>query len=56
MHAAHRLYERMGFARREDLDWVVVDNADGTVSRVSAAHAPEGAVRLLGYEWAPTAQ
>lgn len=24
MHAAHRLYERLGFARRPDLDWVPV--------------------------------
>ncbi|GMA34572.1 hypothetical protein GCM10025876_07760 [Demequina litorisediminis] len=36
MHTAHRLYERMGFQRREDLDWVVVDNLDGTTTRVAA--------------------
>lgn len=53
MHAAHRLYERMGFRRREDLDWVVVDNPDGSVSRVAAASAPDSAVRLLGYDWTP---
>lgn len=59
MHAAHRLYEDMGFARREDLDWVVEDNPDGSVTRVdpedpaagpSAAHPR---VRLLGYSWEP---
>lgn len=50
MHVAHRLYERMGFERREDLDWTVIDNADGTVSRVSEAH--EG-IRLIGYSWEP---
>jgi len=52
MHAAHRLYERLGFVRREDLDWVVQDNPDGTVTAVD--HAPDasaGEVRLLGYSW-----
>ncbi|MDN4478828.1 GNAT family N-acetyltransferase [Demequina lignilytica] len=59
MHAAHRLYEKMGFARREDLDWVVEDNADGTVSRLDPdviATEPSRAqagVRLLGYSWEP---
>ncbi|MFV0286207.1 MAG: GNAT family N-acetyltransferase [Demequina sp.] len=53
MHTAHRLYERMGFHRREDLDWVVVDNLDGTTTRVAAGEAPEGAVHLLGYDWTP---
>lgn len=59
MHVAHRLYERMGFVRREELDWVVKDNEDGTVTRLSPAHlerdpacATEG-VRLLGYSWEP---
>jgi len=52
MHAAHRLYERLGFMRRTDLDWVVQDNPDGTVTPVN--HAPDaerGEVRLLGYSW-----
>jgi len=52
MHAAHRLYERLGFVRRTDLDWVVQDNPDGTVTAVD--HAPDaarGEVRLLGYSW-----
>ncbi|MCR6712866.1 MAG: GNAT family N-acetyltransferase [Demequina sp.] len=52
MHAAHRLYERLGFVRRTDLDWVVQDNPDGTVTPVD--HAPDasaGEVRLLGYSW-----
>ncbi|WP_228373293.1 GNAT family N-acetyltransferase [Demequina silvatica] len=55
MHSAHRLYERMGFARREELDWVVVDNPDGTVTRVplEGEETPEGAVRLIGYSWEP---
>ncbi len=43
MHAAHRLYERMGFTRREDLDWEIEPGADG----------PEEPVRLLGYDWTP---
>lgn len=50
MHVAHRLYERMGFQRREDLDWTVIDNQDGTVSKVSEA---EGGIRLIGYSWEP---
>jgi len=52
MHAAHRLYERLGFVRREDLDWVVKDNPDGTVTPID--HVPDaaaGEVRLLGYSW-----
>ncbi|WP_228373632.1 GNAT family N-acetyltransferase [Demequina soli] len=55
MHAAHRLYEHMGFRRREELDWVVVDNADGSVTRVplEGGEPPAGAVRLLGYAWEP---
>lgn len=50
MHVAHRLYERMGFQRREDLDWTVIDNEDGTVSKLSEA---EGGIRLIGYSWEP---
>ena len=50
MHVAHRLYERMGFTRREDLDWTVIDNDDGSVSKVSEA---EGGIRLIGYSWEP---
>lgn len=59
MHAAHRLYEDMGFARREDLDWVVEDNPDGSVTRVDperVSEDPAGGgqrVRLLGYSWEP---
>ena len=56
MLAAHRLYERLGFTRREDLDWVVVDNADGTVTQVKPEQEPSCAqpgVRLLGYSWEP---
>jgi len=56
MHAAHRLYERIGFLRREDLDWVVVNNPDGSVSRVNVAEDRSGAqdgVKLLGYSWEP---
>ncbi len=57
MHAAHRLYERLGFTRRKDLDWVVVDNPDGTVRRVSVTGDTSGArdsVTLLGYSWEPS--
>jgi len=56
MHAAHRLYERVGFERRQDLDWTVVDNPDGSVSQVSLADDPSCAqdgVKLLGYSWEP---
>ncbi len=52
MHAAHRLYERLGFMRRTDLDWVVRDNPDGTVTAVdSVRDAAAGEVQLLGYAW-----
>lgn len=57
MHVAHRLYERMGFTRRPDLDWVVVDNPDGSVRQVNLTENPgsaEGGVRLLGYSWEPS--
>lgn len=56
MHGAHRLYERLGFTRRTDLDWVVLDNPDGTVRQVNLAEDPSAAkdgVRLLGYAWEP---
>ncbi len=55
MHAAHRLYERLGFTRRQDLDWVVVDNEDGTVRQVSAddPSCAQPGVKLLGYSWEP---
>jgi ribosomal protein S18 acetylase RimI-like enzyme len=56
MRVAHRLYERLGFTRRPDLDWLVTDNSDGTVSKVNLADLPEGVpqgVRLLGYSWEP---
>lgn len=59
MHAAHRLYERLGFTRREDLDWVVADNADGTITKVTVEQFladPASAVRgvkLIGYSWEP---
>lgn len=57
MHAAHRLYERLGFVRRTDLDWVVVDHPDGSITRVPAAEAqdtpdPDGpGIHLVGYSW-----
>lgn len=56
MHAAHRLYERLGFERREDLDWVVIDRPDGSVERISASEAgsTEGGIQLIGYSWSPS--
>lgn len=52
MHAAHRLYDKLGFVRRPDLDWVVQDNPDGTVTAIShEPNAAAGEVRLLGYSW-----
>jgi len=57
MHVAHRLYERMGFVRRPELDWTVVDHQDGAVRRIDASggagSTPDG-VRLLGYSWEPS--
>jgi GNAT superfamily N-acetyltransferase len=58
MLVAHRLYERMGFTRREDLDWTVIDNPDGTVQKLSRADADKAeqegtAIHLLGYSWEP---
>lgn len=58
MHVAHRLYERMGFQRREDLDWTVVDNEDGTVQKLSRREADQAeragtAIHLIGYSWEP---
>jgi len=59
MHAAHRLYERLGFSRREDLDWVVIDHPDGSVTRVPVAdtagfaQAKERGIQLIGYSWDP---
>ncbi|MBC7298456.1 MAG: GNAT family N-acetyltransferase [Dietzia sp.] len=56
MRAAHGLYEKMGFERRPELDWVVTDNADGSVSKVDPATSPSNerdSVRLLGYSWEP---
>lgn len=56
MRAAHRLYERLGFQRREDLDWVVTEDSVGTAAATDAeagvGDAQEG-VRLLGYSWEP---
>ncbi len=57
MNVAHRLYERMGFTRRADLDWVVVDNPDGSVRQVNLTEEPDcahGGVKLLGYSWEPS--
>lgn len=56
MHAAHRLYERLGFERRTDLDWVVVDNPDGTVTRVPVGEAGDAdlGIQLIGYSWEPS--
>ncbi len=59
MHAAHRLYERLGFRRREDLDWVVSDDSQGGASRLTEAQFQADpstvarGVRLIGYSWAP---
>ncbi len=59
MHAAHRLYEKMGFQRREELDWVVKDNEDGSVTKLAPGEVDEATaggatlVRLLGYSWEP---
>lgn len=56
MRVAHGLYERMGFTRRPELDWIVVDNEDGTVTKINLSEGPEGVqegVRLLGYSWEP---
>ncbi|WP_062072552.1 GNAT family N-acetyltransferase [Demequina sediminicola] len=59
MHIAHKLYLRLGFERREDLDWVVIDNEDGSVTKVSLKDAEDlpphnTAIRLFGYSWDPS--
>lgn len=54
MHVAHRLYERLGFERREDMDWTVVDNEDGSVTR--GKDAAPGSIKLIGYVWEPPAK
>jgi ribosomal protein S18 acetylase RimI-like enzyme len=60
MNAAHRLYERLGFVRRPDLDWVVTDHPDGSVTRIrvgdsdSDAAASAGGIQLIGYSWDPS--
>lgn len=57
MHVAHRLYERMGFIRRPDLDWTVVDHEDGSVRHITQpgeAELTTQSVRLLGYSWEPS--
>jgi ribosomal protein S18 acetylase RimI-like enzyme len=58
MHSAHRLYERLGFTRRTDLDWLVVDHPDGSVSRVPAgeAGAADKGIQLIGYSWDPSSR
>ncbi len=59
MHAAHRLYEAMGFVRREDLDWSVDPETGKPVARAEAARDASGASQLplgnllLGYSWEP---
>lgn len=59
MHAAHRLYDRLGFTRREDLDAVVADDETGSIKRLSSedfvrnpgelAHG----LALHAYSWEP---
>ncbi len=59
MHAAHRLYEAMGFRRRPDLDWLVdhekaerMTPEEAERRADDASSEPPGA-RLLGYSWEP---
>ncbi|WP_084127446.1 GNAT family N-acetyltransferase [Demequina sp. NBRC 110054] len=59
MHAAHRLYEAMGFRRRPDLDWLVDHEKAERISPEEAARRADDAsaeppgARLLGYSWEP---
>lgn len=57
MHAAHRLYEHMGFTRQQDLDCFVKDNEDGTVTRYVPGEVDpavrDAAIELLAYAWEP---
>ncbi|WNM23680.1 GNAT family N-acetyltransferase [Demequina capsici] len=59
MHAAHRLYEAMGFARRQDLDWLADPESSGPLTPEHADLMEDDVpglhtgVRLLGYSWEP---
>lgn len=59
MSIAHKLYEQMGFTRRPYLDWTVVDNEDGSITKVNGSEPGDDvngatAIRLYGYSWEPS--
>ena len=47
----------MGFVRRPDLDWVVRDNPDGSITKLTPDHGSDDPtpdtpdVSLIGYSW-----
>lgn len=59
MHAAHRLYQRLGFTRREDLDAVVANDDTGSFKRLSSEDFLRNpteiasGLRLIAYTWEP---
>jgi ribosomal protein S18 acetylase RimI-like enzyme len=58
MNAAHRLYEKLGFVREPDLDWVahashIKVRCDDSC-RDADGNCTEGGQRLLAYAWSPT--
>jgi len=58
MNAAHRLYEKLGFVREPELDWVAHAShakvrCDDTC-RDESGNCTEGGQKLLAYAWSPS--
>ena len=58
MDAAHRLYEKLGFVREPEMDWVahashIKVRCDETC-RDADGNCTEGGQKLLAYVWSPS--